>query len=179
MTTLTTVLLSLIQGNMSRGNSLFFRKLPAGKMYAIEQKRFFWSERRENWAVTVKSALPELRVGQYARKPFGMHLLSSSPQTNQPSFEKKKKKKKKTIMSPIFFVLYDLFKSKYTKILMMEIQKRRILQLIVGIIFWQSPLVVMYVYYHRIIRNYEVFINVMGTVCVKKLLCLHVVMSTN
>lgn len=85
--------------------------------------------------MTVKSALPELRVGQYARKPFGMHLLSSSPQTNQPSFEKKKKKKKKTIMSPIFFVLYDLFKSKYTKILMMEIQKRRILQLIVGIIF--------------------------------------------
>uniref|UniRef100_A0A671M105 Mitochondrial carrier homolog 2-like n=1 Tax=Sinocyclocheilus anshuiensis TaxID=1608454 RepID=A0A671M105_9TELE len=29
------------EGNMSRGNSLFFRKLPAGKMYAIEQKRFF------------------------------------------------------------------------------------------------------------------------------------------
>lgn len=31
----------LFQGNMSRGNSLFFRKLPAGKMYAIDQKRFF------------------------------------------------------------------------------------------------------------------------------------------
>ncbi|XP_016099652.1 mitochondrial carrier homolog 2-like [Sinocyclocheilus grahami] len=29
------------EGSMSRGNSLFFRKLPAGKMYAIEQKRFF------------------------------------------------------------------------------------------------------------------------------------------
>uniref|UniRef100_A0A8C7XPM9 Mitochondrial carrier homolog 2 n=1 Tax=Oryzias sinensis TaxID=183150 RepID=A0A8C7XPM9_9TELE len=29
------------EGNMGRGNSLFFRKLPAGKMYAIEQKRFF------------------------------------------------------------------------------------------------------------------------------------------
>uniref|UniRef100_A0A3Q3MBR5 Mitochondrial carrier homolog 2 n=1 Tax=Labrus bergylta TaxID=56723 RepID=A0A3Q3MBR5_9LABR len=29
------------EGNMSRGNSLFFRKIPAGKMYAIEQKRFF------------------------------------------------------------------------------------------------------------------------------------------
>ncbi|XP_051578413.1 mitochondrial carrier homolog 2-like [Myxocyprinus asiaticus] len=29
------------EGNMSRGNSLFFRKLPVGKMYAIEQKRFF------------------------------------------------------------------------------------------------------------------------------------------
>ncbi|XP_062247142.1 mitochondrial carrier homolog 2 [Platichthys flesus] len=29
------------EGNMSRGNSLFFRKRPAGKMYAIEQKRFF------------------------------------------------------------------------------------------------------------------------------------------
>uniref|UniRef100_A0A3B1JEF8 Mitochondrial carrier homolog 2 n=1 Tax=Astyanax mexicanus TaxID=7994 RepID=A0A3B1JEF8_ASTMX len=29
------------EGNMSRGNSLFFRKLPAGKTYAIEQKRFF------------------------------------------------------------------------------------------------------------------------------------------
>uniref|UniRef100_A0AAQ5YQI2 Mitochondrial carrier homolog 2 n=1 Tax=Amphiprion ocellaris TaxID=80972 RepID=A0AAQ5YQI2_AMPOC len=29
------------EGNMSRGNSLFFRKLPAGKMYAIDQKRFF------------------------------------------------------------------------------------------------------------------------------------------
>uniref|UniRef100_A0A8C1BGF3 Mitochondrial carrier homolog 2 n=2 Tax=Cyprinus carpio TaxID=7962 RepID=A0A8C1BGF3_CYPCA len=29
------------EGNMSRGNSLFFRKLPAGKMYAVEQKRFF------------------------------------------------------------------------------------------------------------------------------------------
>lgn len=30
-----------LEGNMSRGNSLFFRKLPAGKMYAIDQKRFF------------------------------------------------------------------------------------------------------------------------------------------
>uniref|UniRef100_A0A8C2YWD5 Mitochondrial carrier homolog 2 n=1 Tax=Cyclopterus lumpus TaxID=8103 RepID=A0A8C2YWD5_CYCLU len=29
------------EGNMSRGNSLFFRKLPAGKMYAVDQKRFF------------------------------------------------------------------------------------------------------------------------------------------
>ncbi|XP_065145565.1 mitochondrial carrier homolog 2 [Paramisgurnus dabryanus] len=29
------------EGNMSRGNSLFFRKIPAGKTYAIEQKRFF------------------------------------------------------------------------------------------------------------------------------------------
>ncbi|XP_041847186.1 mitochondrial carrier homolog 2 [Melanotaenia boesemani] len=29
------------EGNMSRGNSLFFRKLPTGKMYAIDQKRFF------------------------------------------------------------------------------------------------------------------------------------------
>lgn len=29
------------EGNMSRGNSLFFRKLPAGKMYALDQKRFF------------------------------------------------------------------------------------------------------------------------------------------
>ncbi|XP_029353599.1 mitochondrial carrier homolog 2 isoform X4 [Echeneis naucrates] len=29
------------EGNMSRGNSLFFRKLPVGKMYAIDQKRFF------------------------------------------------------------------------------------------------------------------------------------------
>ncbi|XP_059388517.1 mitochondrial carrier homolog 2 isoform X1 [Carassius carassius] len=29
------------EGNMGRGNSLFFRKLPAGKMYAIEQKIFF------------------------------------------------------------------------------------------------------------------------------------------
>uniref|UniRef100_A0A667XC30 Mitochondrial carrier homolog 2 n=1 Tax=Myripristis murdjan TaxID=586833 RepID=A0A667XC30_9TELE len=29
------------EGNMSRGNSLFFRKLPAGKTYAIDQKRFF------------------------------------------------------------------------------------------------------------------------------------------
>uniref|UniRef100_A0A674PAN6 Mitochondrial carrier homolog 2 n=1 Tax=Takifugu rubripes TaxID=31033 RepID=A0A674PAN6_TAKRU len=29
------------EGNMSRGNSLFFRKLPAGKLYAVEQKRFF------------------------------------------------------------------------------------------------------------------------------------------
>ncbi|KAM9318329.1 mitochondrial carrier homolog 2 [Pholidichthys leucotaenia] len=28
------------EGNMSRGNSLFFRKLPAGKMYAVDQKRF-------------------------------------------------------------------------------------------------------------------------------------------
>ncbi|KAG5269937.1 hypothetical protein AALO_G00186810 [Alosa alosa] len=30
-----------LEGNMSRGNSLFFRKLPAGKTYAIDQKRFF------------------------------------------------------------------------------------------------------------------------------------------
>ncbi|XP_062845533.1 mitochondrial carrier homolog 2 [Trichomycterus rosablanca] len=29
------------EGNMSRGNSLFFRKAPVGKTYAIEQKRFF------------------------------------------------------------------------------------------------------------------------------------------
>uniref|UniRef100_A0A6Q2XTI3 Mitochondrial carrier homolog 2 n=1 Tax=Esox lucius TaxID=8010 RepID=A0A6Q2XTI3_ESOLU len=29
------------EGNMSRGNSLFFRKMPVGKMYAIDQKRFF------------------------------------------------------------------------------------------------------------------------------------------
>ncbi|XP_061819823.1 mitochondrial carrier homolog 2 isoform X3 [Nerophis lumbriciformis] len=29
------------EGNMSRGNSLFFRKLPAGKTYAINQKRFY------------------------------------------------------------------------------------------------------------------------------------------
>ncbi|MBN3277737.1 MTCH2 protein, partial [Polyodon spathula] len=29
------------EGNMSRGNSLFFRKMPAGKMYAMDQKRFF------------------------------------------------------------------------------------------------------------------------------------------
>ncbi|KAF3833377.1 hypothetical protein F7725_027042 [Dissostichus mawsoni] len=29
------------EGNMSRGNSLFFRKLPAGKMYAVDQQRFF------------------------------------------------------------------------------------------------------------------------------------------
>uniref|UniRef100_A0A3Q3JP18 Mitochondrial carrier homolog 2 n=1 Tax=Monopterus albus TaxID=43700 RepID=A0A3Q3JP18_MONAL len=29
------------EGNMCRGNSLFFRKLPAGKMYAVGQKRFF------------------------------------------------------------------------------------------------------------------------------------------
>ncbi|KAK7912953.1 hypothetical protein WMY93_013164 [Mugilogobius chulae] len=29
------------ESNMSRGNSLFFRKLPAGKTYALEQKRFF------------------------------------------------------------------------------------------------------------------------------------------
>ncbi|MBN3303731.1 MTCH2 protein, partial [Amia calva] len=29
------------EGNMSRGNSLFFRKIPAGKTYAMEQKRFF------------------------------------------------------------------------------------------------------------------------------------------
>ncbi|MED6236455.1 Mitochondrial carrier 2 [Ilyodon furcidens] len=29
------------EGNMSRGNSLFFRKLPAGKKYAFDQKRFF------------------------------------------------------------------------------------------------------------------------------------------
>ncbi|NP_001187386.1 mitochondrial carrier homolog 2 [Ictalurus punctatus] len=29
------------EGNMSRGNSLFFRKVPVGKMYAIDQKRFF------------------------------------------------------------------------------------------------------------------------------------------
>ncbi|MFT7814554.1 mitochondrial carrier homolog 2 [Arapaima gigas] len=29
------------EGNMSRGNSLFFRKLPAGKKYVVDQKRFF------------------------------------------------------------------------------------------------------------------------------------------
>ncbi|XP_012714268.1 mitochondrial carrier homolog 2 [Fundulus heteroclitus] len=29
------------EGNMGRGNSLFFRKLPAGKTYAFDQKRFF------------------------------------------------------------------------------------------------------------------------------------------
>ncbi|XP_030650301.1 mitochondrial carrier homolog 2 isoform X2 [Chanos chanos] len=29
------------EGNMSRGNSLFFRKLPAGKTYVMDQKRFF------------------------------------------------------------------------------------------------------------------------------------------
>ncbi|XP_049573454.1 mitochondrial carrier homolog 2 isoform X3 [Syngnathus scovelli] len=29
------------EGNMSRGNSLFFRKLPAGKTYAIDYKRFY------------------------------------------------------------------------------------------------------------------------------------------
>ncbi|GAA6092998.1 mitochondrial carrier homolog 2 [Tachysurus ichikawai] len=29
------------EGNLSRGNSLFFRKVPVGKMYAIDQKRFF------------------------------------------------------------------------------------------------------------------------------------------
>ncbi|XP_051919978.1 mitochondrial carrier homolog 2 isoform X2 [Hippocampus zosterae] len=29
------------EGNMSRGNSLFFRKLPAGKLYSTDQKRFF------------------------------------------------------------------------------------------------------------------------------------------
>lgn len=29
------------EGNMSRGNSLFFRKLPPGKTYALEEKRFF------------------------------------------------------------------------------------------------------------------------------------------
>ncbi|XP_042202559.1 mitochondrial carrier homolog 2 [Callorhinchus milii] len=28
------------QGNMSRGNSLFFRKVPAGRTYAIQEKRF-------------------------------------------------------------------------------------------------------------------------------------------
>lgn len=28
------------EGNTSRGNSLFFRKMPAGKMYSIDQKRF-------------------------------------------------------------------------------------------------------------------------------------------
>ncbi|XP_032894331.1 mitochondrial carrier homolog 2 isoform X1 [Amblyraja radiata] len=28
------------EGNMSRGNSLFFRKAPAGRMYALDQKRF-------------------------------------------------------------------------------------------------------------------------------------------
>ncbi|XP_048401764.1 mitochondrial carrier homolog 2 isoform X1 [Stegostoma tigrinum] len=28
------------EGNLSRGNSLFFRKAPAGRMYAVEQKRF-------------------------------------------------------------------------------------------------------------------------------------------
>ncbi|KAM9493253.1 mitochondrial carrier homolog 2 [Clarias gariepinus] len=29
------------EGNMSRGNSLFFRKVPVGKLYSIDQKRFF------------------------------------------------------------------------------------------------------------------------------------------
>ncbi|XP_064423263.1 mitochondrial carrier homolog 2 isoform X2 [Latimeria chalumnae] len=29
------------EGNLSRGNSLFFRKVPVGKQYAIEQKKFF------------------------------------------------------------------------------------------------------------------------------------------
>uniref|UniRef100_A0A8C5QK07 Mitochondrial carrier 2 n=1 Tax=Leptobrachium leishanense TaxID=445787 RepID=A0A8C5QK07_9ANUR len=29
------------EGNMSRGNSLFFRKVPAGKKYIYEQKRFY------------------------------------------------------------------------------------------------------------------------------------------
>uniref|UniRef100_A0A8C0G0K9 Mitochondrial carrier 2 n=1 Tax=Chelonoidis abingdonii TaxID=106734 RepID=A0A8C0G0K9_CHEAB len=29
-----------VQGNMSRGNSLFFRKVPAGKLYVWEEKRF-------------------------------------------------------------------------------------------------------------------------------------------
>uniref|UniRef100_A0A3Q2E5C2 Mitochondrial carrier homolog 2 n=1 Tax=Cyprinodon variegatus TaxID=28743 RepID=A0A3Q2E5C2_CYPVA len=29
------------EGNTGRGNSLFFRKLPAGKKYAVDQKRFF------------------------------------------------------------------------------------------------------------------------------------------
>uniref|UniRef100_A0A8C5GKV2 Mitochondrial carrier homolog 2 n=1 Tax=Gouania willdenowi TaxID=441366 RepID=A0A8C5GKV2_GOUWI len=29
------------EGNMSRGNSLFFRKLPAGKVYVVDQQRFF------------------------------------------------------------------------------------------------------------------------------------------
>uniref|UniRef100_A0A8C7H4L1 Mitochondrial carrier homolog 2 n=1 Tax=Oncorhynchus kisutch TaxID=8019 RepID=A0A8C7H4L1_ONCKI len=29
-----------LEGNMSRGNSLFFRKLPVGKTYATDQKRF-------------------------------------------------------------------------------------------------------------------------------------------
>lgn len=28
------------QGNMSRGNSLFFRKVPAGKRYVWEERRF-------------------------------------------------------------------------------------------------------------------------------------------
>lgn len=28
------------QGNMSRGNSLFFRKVPAGKRYIWEERRF-------------------------------------------------------------------------------------------------------------------------------------------
>ncbi|KAG5839893.1 hypothetical protein ANANG_G00209950 [Anguilla anguilla] len=30
-----------LEGNMSRGNSLFFRKVPAGKLYALDQKRLF------------------------------------------------------------------------------------------------------------------------------------------
>ncbi|XP_077419625.1 mitochondrial carrier homolog 2 [Vanacampus margaritifer] len=29
------------EGNMSRGNSLFFRKLPAGKTYSLDQQRFY------------------------------------------------------------------------------------------------------------------------------------------
>lgn len=32
--------ISPFQGNMSRGNSLFFRKVPAGKRYVWEERRF-------------------------------------------------------------------------------------------------------------------------------------------
>lgn len=35
-----TVAISVFQGNMSRGNSLFFRKVPAGKRYVWDERRF-------------------------------------------------------------------------------------------------------------------------------------------
>lgn len=34
------VAVSVFQGNMSRGNSLFFRKVPAGKRYVWDERRF-------------------------------------------------------------------------------------------------------------------------------------------
>lgn len=34
------LILILFQGNMSRGNSLFFRKVPAGKRYVWDERRF-------------------------------------------------------------------------------------------------------------------------------------------